>query len=83
MQKRAAEIPSDSEEVDPDPGDTVTDDPVNEDESADESGDKSAPSEPYVPVSIRGFLKNIHNGKHIRAILDIPSGFMQDDAVTK
>ncbi|KAL1724736.1 hypothetical protein EV714DRAFT_195317, partial [Schizophyllum commune] len=83
MQKRAAEIPSDSEEVDPDPGDTVTDDPVNEDESADESGDESAPSEPYVPVSIRGFLKNIHNGKHIRAILDIPSGFMQDDAVTK
>lgn len=85
MAKRARGIPS--EQTDPDPDDEVTDDPVNESESESESDSdsdrESASPDPYVRVTVRDLLNQIHDGKHIRAILDIPSGYAQDDFVTR
>ncbi|KAL1670990.1 hypothetical protein EV122DRAFT_256794 [Schizophyllum commune] len=85
MAKRARGMPS--EQTDPDPDDEVTDDPVNEDASEDESEDESdresASPNPYVRITVRDLLEQIHDGKRIRAILDIPSGYAQDDFVTR
>ncbi|KAL1738402.1 hypothetical protein HDZ31DRAFT_51061 [Schizophyllum fasciatum] len=60
----------------------IADDPINEDESPHASEDEE-PLEPYVDMSIREFIDDVQSDKHIRAMLDLPGGFAQDNHIAK
>ncbi|KAL1684460.1 hypothetical protein GGG16DRAFT_106948, partial [Schizophyllum commune] len=74
-------------EEDSDPTDAISDDSVDEEVSDTEAtGSQTAeaegPPEPYVERTLRQFVEEINSDKHIRAILDIPGGYLQHDPIT-
>ena len=73
MQKRANEVPF-PDDIEEDPTDSILDDPIDEDASDSDPEDDVSP-DPYINMTMREFIDNVHSDQHVRAILDIPGGF--------